>query len=354
MTHDSQQTYELIDLLRDTHHLTRQQWKSVLDGHCPETADYAASIARTFQHRYYKNHVYIRGLIEFTNICKNDCYYCGIRKGNRDISRYRLTKEQILQCCEEGHKLGFRTFVMQGGEDAYFTDDILTDIISSIKRGWSDCALTLSIGERSEDSYQRLFEAGADRFLLRHETYDDTHYARLHPPTLSGAHRKQCLYTLKSIGFQTGTGFMVGSPYQTTEHLALDMEFLQEFNPHMVGIGPFLPHHATPFCHMTGGSADLTVYILSLIRIMLPKVLLPATTALGTVSSDGRKRGMLAGANVVMPNLSPLDVRRSYMLYDNKVAVGAEAAESLHMLREQMAEIGYEVVTARGDSLNLT
>lgn len=344
---------DLIDLLADRHRLTHEQWRIVLDGYAEDTADYAAQKARIFQNKYYKNHVYIRGLIEFTNICRNDCYYCGIRKGNQSAPRYRLTKEQILSCCETGYALGFRTFVMQGGEDGYFTDERLCDIISSIKERWPDCALTLSIGERTKSSYRLLFKAGADRFLLRHETYDNGHYSRLHPPALSGEHRKRCLHDLKEIGFQTGTGFMVGSPYQTTDHLAMDLCFLQDFNPHMVGIGPFLPHHATPFAHMPAGSADMTVYILSLIRLMLPKVLLPATTALGTAASDGRKRGMLAGANVVMPNLSPADVRSAYMLYDNKIAVGAEAAESLALLKEQMHEIGYEVVTARGDSLNV-
>lgn len=345
------ETVCLIDELSDSHRLSKQQWITVLEGHCPETARYAADRARQFQHTYYKNHVYIRGLIEFTNICRNNCYYCGIRKGNRSVPRYRLTKEQILSCCKEGYALGFRTFVLQGGEDGFFTDAVLTDIITSVKERWPDCALTLSIGERPKESYQALFNAGANRFLLRHETFDDTHYSRLHPLVLSGVQRKQCLYNLREIGFQTGTGFMVGSPYQTTENLAMDLCFLQDFQPHMVGIGPFLPHHATPFANKTAGSADMTVYILSLIRIMIPKVLLPATTALGTVAADGRKRGILAGANVVMPNLSPLEVRSSYMLYDNKVALGAEAAESLNLLKEQMSEIGYEVVSARGDSL---
>ena len=321
-----------------------------------QTASFDAALfaaADRVRRDIYGDAVYIRGLIEFTNYCKNDCFYCGIRKSNRNANRYRLTKEQILSCCEMGYALGFRTFVLQGGEDGSFTDDRLTDIISSIRTRWSDCAITLSIGERSYESYKQLYDAGANRFLLRHETYDDTHYGKLHPPALSAARRKQCLFDLKKIGYQVGTGFMVGSPYQTFENLADDMLFLKELNPQMVGIGPFIPHHDTPFADQKAGSADLTLFLLGLIRLLLPKVLLPATTALGTIDSDGREKGILAGANVIMPNLSPPQVREKYLLYDSKLCTGDEAAESLRSLKQRIQNIGYEITVSRGDSLNI-
>ena len=305
------------------------------------------------RHHYYGNDVYIRGLIEFTNYCKNDCYYCGIRKSNPHISRYRLTKEDILSCCASGYELGFRTFVLQGGEDGYYSDDRMTDIVSSIKKKYPDCAITLSIGERSRESYQRFFDAGAERYLLRHETYNWDHYRFLHPQQLSARHRQQCLFDLKDIGYQVGTGFMVGSPGQTFEYLAEDLQFLKELNPQMVGIGPFIPHHDTHFRDEPAGSLELTLFLLGIIRLMLPKVLLPATTALGTISPLGRERGIQAGANVVMPNLSPVGVRKDYSLYDNKICTGDEAAECRMCMQHRMESIGYQVKVSRGDSLNL-
>lgn len=341
----------LIDKLKTDQHLAKSEWIQLMNGRTPEISDYLFASAREIRQHHYGYDVYIRGLIEFTNYCKNDCFYCGIRKGNQNINRYRLTRKQILDCCKSGYKLGFRTFVIQGGEDPYFTDERMVEIISSIKSLYPDCAVTLSMGERSYESYQRLANAGADRYLLRHETYDSRHYAKLHPPGLTAAARQQCLWNLKEIGFQAGTGFMVGSPYQTTEQLADDMLFLEKFRPHMVGIGPFISHHETPFASFASGTAELTLFMLALIRIMLPQVLLPATTALGSIASDGRARGILAGANVVMPNLSPANVRADYSLYDNKAFMGSEAAESLHLLKEQMEQIGYRVVSARGDSL---
>ncbi len=343
----------LIDKLERTRSLSRKEWTQLIRGRTPDIAEYLFKRAREIRIRHYGHDVYIRGLIEFTNYCKNDCYYCGIRKGNPNAQRYRLSKDEILSCCEQGYALGFRTFVLQGGEDGWFTDDRLTDIISSIRSGWKDCAITLSIGERSPDSYQRLFDAGADRFLLRHETYDHTHYSRLHPDALTAAHRQDCLWSLKKIGYQVGTGFMVGSPYQTPEHLADDMLFLKELDPQMVGIGPFIPHHDTPFAKEPAGTMELTLFMLGLIRLLLPKVLLPATTALGTIVSGGREKGILAGANVVMPNLSPASVRGKYLLYDNKLCTGSEAAESLADLKYRMEGIGYRVTVARGDSLNI-
>ncbi len=298
---------------------------------------------------YYGNKVYIRGLIEFTNYCKNDCYYCGIRKSQSAVERYRLTPAQILDCCKTGYDLGFRTFVLQGGEDHWWKDDRLCELIRQVKETHPDCAVTLSAGERSRESYQRLFDAGADRYLLRHETADSCHYSSLHPAELTLENRMRCLYDLKEIGYQTGCGFMVGSPGQTIDHLIKDLRFIEAFQPHMVGIGPFLPAAGTPFAHQPAGSADLTIKLLSIIRLMHPKVLLPATTALGTADADGRERGIQAGANVIMPNLSPADARKKYMLYNNKISNGDEAAESIASLRQSMENIGYQVVTHRGD-----
>lgn len=343
---------ELIDKLEETRSLSRDEWIRIICGRTPDIEEYLFERARKIRIRHYGHGVYIRGLIEFTNYCANDCYYCGIRKSNPRAERYRLTKEQILSCCEHGYELGFRTFVLQGGEDGWFTDERMIDIVSSIRSGWPDCAITLSIGERSCESYRRLYEAGANRYLLRHETFSARHYAKLHPPSLSSANRQQCLWNLKDIGYQVGTGFMVGSPYQTTENLADDMIFLKELNPQMVGIGPFIPHHDTPFADKAAGTAELTTFLLGLIRLLLPRVLLPATTALGTIAADGREKGILAGANVVMPNLSPPQVREKYLLYDNKLCTGDEAAESLKDLDSRMKKIGYYIEVNRGDSLN--
>lgn len=307
------------------------------------------SEARRLRGMHYGNQVYIRGLIEFTNYCRNGCFYCGINASCKTAKRYRLTKDEILECCKRGYELGFRTFVLQGGEDAYFTDAILVDIILKIKEKYPDCAVTLSIGERSYESYKRLKEAGADRYLLRHETANEEHYKMLHPDNMSLENRKQCLFWLKELGFQVGAGFMVGTPGQTVEQLAEDLKFLKELEPHMIGIGPFIPHHATVFANERAGSTRLTLYLLAIIRIMFPMVLLPATTALGTAACDGREQGILAGANVVMPNLSPISHRKDYDLYDNKISDGDEAAECVDGLRKSMEKIGYEIVVDRGD-----
>lgn len=343
---------ELIAKLEQNRSLSREEWTYLIRSRTPELAALLFKRARNVRIHYYDHDVYIRGLIEFTNYCRNDCYYCGIRKSNPHAERYRLTKEEILDRCQTGYALGFRTFVLQGGEDGWFTDERMADIVADIRSHWPDCAITLSIGERSYDSYKMLFEAGADRYLLRHETYDSEHYGKLHPPSLSSRHRQKCLWDLKEIGYQTGTGFMVGSPFQTPENLADDMLFLKELNPHMVGIGPFIPHHDTPFANQQAGTAELTLFMLGLIRLMLPKVLLPSTTALGTITPDGREQGILAGANVVMPNLSPASVREKYLLYDNKLCTGSEAAESLKDLEQRLSRIGYRVAVTRGDSLN--
>ena len=299
--------------------------------------------------KQFGNKIYIRGLIEFTNYCKNDCYYCGIRCGNNKANRYRLNKEQILSCCANGYELGFRTFVLQGGEDPFFSDEVLADIIIAIKKNHPDCALTLSIGERSLESYEALFTAGADRYLLRHETANPTHYSLLHPETLSLANRLHCLKNLKEIGYQVGTGFMVGSPFQTTDNLIEDLLLINKFKPQMIGIGPFIPHHDTPFRDKNSGTLQQTLRLIAMLRLMLPKALIPATTALGTIDPCGREQGILAGANVVMPNLSPVMVRSKYSLYDNKICTGEEAAECINCLRTRLQKIGYEIVIDRGD-----
>lgn len=342
----------LIQKLRDTRNLTKQEWISLIENRTPELSEYLFAQAREVRQQHYGTDIYIRGLIEFTNYCRNDCYYCGIRKSNGNVSRYRLTKEDILNCCRRGYELGFRTFVLQGGEDGYYTDERMTELIGKIKESYPDCAITLSIGEKPYESYKRFYEAGADRYLLRHETCNANHYGILHPPVLTAENRQKCLWNLKKIGYQVGTGFMVGSPHQTAEHLAEDMLFIKELNPQMVGIGPFIPHHDTPFAEEKGGTLELTLFMLGLLRLMLPKVLLPSTTALGTIDPNGRELGILAGANVVMPNLSPANVREKYLLYDNKLCTGDEAAESCQNLKERMKKIGYEVVVTRGDSLN--
>ncbi len=341
--------FDLIDKLNTEHALSKQEWIWVIDGYTPEIADAVFEKARFWQNKYYGNKIFVRGLIEMTNYCKNDCYYCGIRKSNRNAERYRLTTDEIMACADLGYDLGYRTIVLQGGEDPYYKDDDIAGIVKMIKQAHPDCAVTLSLGEREYDTYKHWFDAGADRYLLRHETANYDHYRQLHPEPLNAAHRQACLRDLKRIGYQTGAGFMVGTPGQTTEHLAEDMLFLKELDPEMVGIGPFLPHHDTPFAEETPGSTEMTIYFLGLLRLMLPTVLLPATTALGTADPLGREKGVLAGANVVMPNLSPTDVRKKYELYDNKICTGDEAAECRGCLANRMQSIRYEVVADRGD-----
>ena len=296
----------------------------------------------------YGRKVFMRGLIEISSHCKNDCLYCGIRRSN-PCQRYRLTKDQILDCCRTGHGLGFRTFVLQGGEDTWFTDEVMCDIVSAIKHTFPDCAITLSLGERGRDSFRRLRDAGADRYLLRHETADAVHYAYLHPAEMSFEHRMQCLHDLRDLGFQVGAGFMVGSPGQTLESLKKDLQFIDDFRPEMVGIGPFIPAAGTPFEHERAGSVELTLRLLAIIRILHPHVLLPATSALGTMHPTGRERAIGAGANVVMPNLSPQDTRALYSIYNNKLSTGSEAAESAADIRLRMNAIGMEVPDDRGD-----
>lgn len=331
----------------------REHWRKLLLTQDEDQRQQLFASARQIREEWYGKAVYIRGLIEFTNYCRNDCYYCGIRRSNRKCVRYRLTEEEIMSCCKNGYGLGFRTFVLQGGEDPFFTDIRLAQIVAKIKEGYPDCAVTLSVGEKSRRSYEMFFQAGADRYLLRHETADKNHYQRLHPGEMSLENRKRCLWDLKEIGFQVGAGMMVGSPGQTMECLLEDLEFLEELQPDMVGIGPFIPHHETPFAGESAGSVEQTLRLLAIVRLILPKVLLPATTALGTLKQNGREQGILAGANVVMPNLSPENVRDKYLLYDNKLCTGTEAAEGLEKLKRSVVNIGYEVVVGRGDHAGL-
>ena len=339
----------LAEKLYKNHSLTVREYEKLISERTSESAQYLTEKADEVRKRVYGNQVFVRGLIEISNICKNDCYYCGIRGGNGNCERYRLTPEEILLCCKEGYALGFRTFVLQGGEDGFFTDEVLCDLIKKIKNLFPECAVTLSLGERSRESYEKLYVSGADRYLLRHETADEWLYKKLHPENMSLKNRMECLKNLKEIGFQTGCGFMVGAPYQTAEHIAKDLKFIEEFKPDMCGIGPFVPHKDTIFKSHGHGSAELTCYLLSIIRLIHPNILLPATTALGTIDPIGREKGILAGANVVMPNLSPEQVRKKYDLYDNKVSSGAESAMQRKNLENRMEKIGFRVVTARGD-----
>ena len=307
------------------------------------------TLADEVRREIYGEDVYIRGLIEISNYCKNDCYYCGIRRGNKSAVRYRLTKDDILACCEEGYKLGFRTFVMQGGEDPYYTDDVMCGIVSAVRERYSDCAITLSLGERSYESYLALYNAGANRYLLRHETANAEHYGKLHPQSMNLQNRKDCLFNLKEIGYQVGSGFIVGSPYQTTENLVEDLRFLQKLSPDMIGIGPYVTHAQTPFASFENGSVELTLRLLSVLRLMFPYVLLPSTTALGTLHPQGRELGLKAGANVVMPNLSPVKVRKLYELYENKICTGEEAAQCRGCLEKRVEAAGYKIVTDIGN-----
>lgn len=311
--------------------------------------DYLFKTADKVRRAHYDDKVYIRGLIEFTNYCKNNCLYCGIRKGNEHAERYRLTKDEILACCEEGYDLGFRTFVLQGGEDDYFSDEILCDIVSAIRKKFPDCAITLSVGERSYDSYEKLYRAGANRYLLRHETASESHYQKLHPKSMSLENRKKCLFDLKKIGYQVGSGFMVGSPFQTLENLVADLRFLQELQPDMIGIGPYITHAETPFKDYESGPLMLTLKLVSVLRLMFPYALIPSTTALGTIDKNGRELGLKAGANVVMPNLSPVRVRKLYDLYENKICTGEEAAQCRGCLESRVKSAGYRIVTDIGN-----
>ena len=336
-----------IERLKQMRDLPDELLLQLIDHEGDDTALFEA--ADQVRREHYGTDVFLRGLIEFTNYCKNDCYYCGIRRSNRCAERYRLTTEQILSCCDNGYAMGFRTFVLQGGEDPRNTDEAICSLVDQIKTRYPDCAVTLSIGEKPRSSYQAYFDAGADRYLLRHETATDAHYRRLHPEELSLANRKRCLFDLKEIGFQVGAGFMVGSPGQTTKELLADLRFLQQLQPDMIGIGPFIPHHETPFAQEKPGTLELTLRMLSILRLMFPYVLLPATTALGTISPIGRELGLKAGATVMMPNLTPTDARKNYDLYDNKICMDEDAGKCRGCQENRVKSVGYRIVSDRGD-----
>ncbi|MBQ9574703.1 MAG: [Synergistaceae bacterium] len=340
---------EIIRKLAETHSLSLEEYESLITERNDESSRLLRELAVKARREIYGNTVYIRGLIEVSNICRNDCLYCGIRRSNLNCERYRLTPSEILECADEGYGLGFRTFVLQGGEDAYFGDEVLGGIVREIKTRHPDCAVTLSMGERSRESYRYLRECGADRYLLRHETADSEHYAKLHPSEMSYDNRMKCLSDLRELGYQVGCGFMVGSPFQTAKNLAEDLKFVETFKPEMCGIGPFIPHKDTPFRDYPAGTVELTCYLLSVIRLIHPFVLLPSTTALGTVDPLGREKGIMSGANVVMPNLSPVNVRKKYELYDNKICTGEESAQCRECLSNRMLKTGYEIVVDRGD-----
>lgn len=340
---------ELIEKLYLTGNLGDNELKSLIESN--ECSDLLAEYADKIRQKYYGKKVFLRGLIEISNYCRNNCYYCGIRRENKNTKRYRLNREQILSCCETGYKLGFRTFVMQGGEDSYFTDEFVCTLISEIKKRYPECAVTLSLGERSYESYYKMKEAGADRYLLRQEAASSELYKKIHPPEMSLENRIKCLFNLRELGYQVGAGFMVGVPFQSTENIIEDLRFLQKLQPHMIGIGTFIPHHETPFASENSGTLELTIRLIGIIRLMFPKVLLPATTALGTISPNGRELGLKTGCNVVMPNLSPVSVRKKYDLYDNKICTDEESAECVLCLQKRIQSVGYEVSSERGDAI---
>lgn len=340
-------TDKLVEKLRRERDLSDSELKELIESGAHDEA--LRQAADEVRRERYGDAVFLRGLIEFTSYCKNNCLYCGLRAGNRNAERYRLSKDEILACCAEGYALGYRTFVLQGGEDPYYTDDMICDIVREIRARYPDCAITLSIGEKPRRSYERYFEAGANRYLLRHETADPAHYGQLHPTDMSSENRKRCLRDLKEIGYQVGSGFMVGSPYQTTDNLIADLRFLQELQPDMIGIGPYITHRDTPFKDEKSGSVELTLRMLSILRLMFPYALLPSTTALGTIDPNGRERGLQSGGNVVMPNLSPTGVREKYAIYDNKICTGEESAQCRRCLEMRIESAGYRAVTDRGD-----
>ena len=341
-------TISIINKLYNENNASREELLYLLDNIDSKSKELLIEKAHKTRLKYFKNKVYIRGLVELTSFCKKDCLYCGLRRTNKNAQRYRLSKEEVLECVRAGDKLGYKTIVLQGGEDAYFNDEVMVDIIKSIKKEFPNNAITLSLGERSYESYKKMYNAGADRYLLRHESASKKLYEDIHPGEPFEIRRK-CLKNLKDIGYQAGAGFMVGIPNQTNEDLVNDLLFVKDFEPAMCGIGPFIPHKDTPFKGFNCGSAKMTLFILSLCRIMLPDVLLPATTALSTVRDDGRQLGVLSGANVIMPNLSPIEVRKKYMLYDNKAITGDDAGENLKLIQDNINEIGYEVIIDKGD-----
>ena len=340
----------LVDTLRDRHELAPDQYLALLTMHDPHDVEYLMGQAREVAQQQFGRGIYLRALIELSNVCRNDCLYCGIRRSNRRVERYTLTHDQVLACCEQGYQFGFCTFVLQGGEWGEERSQWIADLIRDIRQNWPDCAITLSLGEHPRETYALWREAGADRYLLRHETHNERLYTLLHPHELTIQHRLQCLDWLKELGYQVGAGIMVGAPFQRLKTIVEDIQYLIDFKPHMIGIGPFIPQHDTPFARFPAGSSDLTTRLYAILRLAMPQALIPSTTALATLSPNGRLRGILAGANVVMPNLSPMENRSQYALYDNKAALGAESAQGLKILADELATIGYHIDWSRGDS----
>lgn len=340
---------ELIEKLREMHELGPDEYRALLTMCDPQAVDYLMHQAREVAQEQFGKGIFVRGLVELTNVCRNDCLYCGIRRSNMSLSRYTLTREQVLESCRQGYKIGFRTFVLQGGEWGDERSQWIADIIRDIRLGWPDCAITLSLGEHTKDTYALWRKAGADRYLLRHETHNERLYSLLHPKGMTISHRLQCLDWLKELGYQVGAGIMVGSPFQSLGSIVEDIQYLVRFKPHMIGIGPFIPQRDTPFARFPAGSVDMTARLYAILRLALPQALIPSTTAMATLSPDGRLRGILAGANVVMPNLSPTDTRKLYALYDNKAALGAESAQGVKLLADELATIGYHIDWSRGD-----
>jgi biotin synthase len=343
----------LLDLLERDGALTAAGYAGLIRSRTPELAADLFARASAARDRVFGKGVFIRGLLEFSNHCRNDCLYCGIRRSNRKAERYRMTPEEILETCGSGHALGFRTFVLQSGEDPHYRPEAVAGIVSEIKASFPDCAVTLSLGEHPAEAYALWRRAGADRYLLRHETRDPGHYASLHPASMSVATRVRCLRTLKELGYQVGCGFMVGTPGQTPEMLAEDLLFVKELGPHMVGIGPFIPHKDTPLASAPAGSVDETLFLLGMLRLMEPKLLLPATTALGTLDGSGREKGILAGANVIMPILTPMGMRGKYLLYDNKICTGDASSACRMCVERRMQSIGHVIRAGRGDHPDL-
>jgi biotin synthase len=340
---------KIIEKLYETNDASKEELLYLLDNIDENSKELLIKRAHETRMKYYGNKVYMRGLIELTSFCKKDCLYCGLRRHNKLADRYRLTLDEVLECVRKGDKLGYKTFVLQGGEDSYFTDEKMIEIIKAIKNEFPNNAITLSLGERSYESYKNLYDAGADRYLLRHESASKELYESIHPGEPFEKRRK-CLKDLKEIGYQAGAGFMVGIPGQTNEDLVNDLRFVKEFEPAMCGIGPFIPHKDTPLRDYDHGSLEKTVICLSIVRLLLPKLLLPATTALSSIDPNGRDEGLRAGGNVIMPNLSPMSVRKKYSLYDNKAYILDEDAEYRTMIGEKIKKAGFEVEETRGDN----
>ena len=342
----------LVDKLREKHELAPHEFGALLTMRNPQDVEYLASQARQVAQQQFGKGIYLRGLVELTNVCRNDCLYCGIRRSNRRIERYTLSREQLLECCEQGYRIGFRTFILQGGEWGEERSSWIAEIIAEIRQRWPDCAITLSLGEHPRETYALWKESGADRYLLRHETHNELLYSLLHPSGMTAKNRLQCLDWLKELGYQVGAGIMVGAPFQSMKTIVEDIQYLISFSPHMIGIGPFIPQHDTPFARFPAGSVDMTARLYAILRLAMPQALIPSTTAMASLSADGRLRGILAGANVVMPNLSPTDTRKQYALYDNKAALGAESAQGIQQLADELASIGYHIQWSRGDYPN--